>query len=999
MPIDSNIMDSSSPWEIGFGGLPDPSDPLSNVDVLRQIVESAELHHNNAEQAIRELISDCLGDCQTLSTNCVDCVTGAIIRKLDDAEKLSTKADDKVYASILQAIGQAEQATNNVLQIADIIQGNVVVEGVPIGESGSESEAVSGPTQHELEGIAFQAGSDYRNGIVSTPIFSDVADDTIITVNNPIGTAPPSGTVTFPINPPISQPTGTAKIPDGCHCPVGSSWSAIIDANGNAIWACRYPSGKVADLVCDTEPTQPMPEGKCVEIRTKFPECKDMAILCHNGKPLSKSEIMEWCFLYSVGCGGSVCADQFYNPETPTIPFDGNADLTCSEDVQGGIELEPSGAVQPQTDQTLSFPGLLVPIGGPFSPAIPETDKLPIDKCGWPNQNQPPPEPSHGSTITFDYCSPKSWEKGGEEQTEINETFKAVCDDYSPFALWTVSQFYHKLSSGQEKAGYLQKAFIFLGSIAVAVLMIVPCVVVSAIKLVIPLPENCKNASGIGTQITRSLFQFFGRFLQILPDQWTNAIIHISNFNCQTELPQANDLTQARLAGKLKQEEWEFGMKLHGICLDWAQPVLDAGRPFIPANTIFGWCRAGLIDNEEEKNLLKRVALEDETQISNFRFASEAIPPYQDLIRLMVRDVFDDEIAEKYRTDDDFDKKFTGQAKEWAGRQNITEDIFKKQWRSHWQLPSDGQFFEMLHRLRPEKGLVDSLDNPLGVTKEDITEALKINDVMPFWIDRLTAISYRPLGIRQIARAYETNSITANDAKGFYQDIGYEEKDAKILCQYLTVDSAERRAKFLGRPLPSVLEKAFIAGELSEDSYKANLKQAGLPDEIIEERVAYARAKAAIADATEIYKAIRKQFLIGKVNDEEYKQKLLREGFDGERVNEIVRRDNEVKTSRNKEIAVGKMCKLVEQGLLSPQDYFTRAVNLGYKVEDATLLVRSCVAEVQEALRKKVESAIEKAAAAAAKAEALAERARKAREAKLKELAPCKPKPKPFCPV
>jgi hypothetical protein len=51
-----------------------------------------------------------------------------------------------------------------------------------------------------------------------------------------------------------------------------------------------------------------------------------------------------------------------------------------------------------------------------------------------------------------------------------------------------------------------------------------------------------------------------------------------------------------------------------------------------------------------------------------------------------------------------------------------------KEWIAHWDLPSVGQGFEMLHRGE--------------ITEDQLTKLLKAKDIMPFWRDKLTAISW-----------------------------------------------------------------------------------------------------------------------------------------------------------------------------------------------------------------------------------------------------------------
>jgi hypothetical protein len=304
----------------------------------------------------------------------------------------------------------------------------------------------------------------------------------------------------------------------------------------------------------------------------------------------------------------------------------------------------------------------------------------------------------------------------------------------------------------------------------------------------------------------------------------------------------------------------------------------------------------------------------------------------------------------------------------------------------------------MLHRLRPDAGVVDSQGQPLVVTTRDVLAALKTNDYAPAWVEKLTAISYRPFGVRDIARAYETGVITAEQAIGRFMDLGYTRDDAEVRARFMVIDSAERRAKYLGTPDPVKARKDFIDGVIDAADYRNVMFDAGLTVAVIEERVASAQRAAAAARRRVVMAALRKRFLAGGLDTDQYRAELQRAGVSVTQAGSIVDRDAIVRASRFTELSIARMCKLVSQGYLTVDEYQRRAVNLGYTPADALRLVGSCLSDIAEANAAAVEAAIRRARAEADKAAAREERRKREEARRIKAQWPCKRAPKPTCP-
>lgn len=1020
MNTDNQENEDLGPFDLGFAGLPDSEDPVDNVSALLDLVNQTDNHINEAQNAVAQIARECLDRCSDITGDCDDCIRGHVLRYIDATDKIIAKIHNKLIDSVTSTVVDTATALNNVAMIADAVN--------------SGSEELENPVQlpeipiddSELQRIASERGAIFS----STPTSR---------VDEKESATPISGHVP-PSLPPIGSSTGSLSTPENCVCPAG--WQLIDTNNGvpPANYVCFEPVTK-ATRPCGVTPPPPPPPNCINFTELACGGYNETPCIVLNGKQVTIDELIQHCQLCCLATSSNLSCEQIlqcFNVVVPTPPpppppppptqddlsnagacevIDPSEQLEDMAEWESGSLSEYGQEISTEDDPIVytdptTGKSVVVPVGQTDpTQKVAKCGKMSIDDMlqqGLRNGGKVQVGSQKNNNITFttqdtpigrwDYCDLKEYSKVKDVVAEYSKVaYEFGANNAGTGGIISGTKALYSMMAGPQSdtldvpiiAGYAAKAGFSIAKNLLAI---------KTFQDTIPYPNSCDIKSYTSGFIINEMIQELSNSAGFVPKPIITSFEYLQNYQCQYLLPSVNDFDNMYIAGRINIDQWEFGQKMYGYCVDWKRKSIESQRPQIPAEVVYGWCRADLIDDDEKKNLLSYVGICDKTAVDNFELSSEALPGPSDLMRFMVRDVEDESVVTKYCYDDEFDDKFKGCVKEWALRQNMTEKVAKRYWRSHWQIPSVGQGYEMYHRLRPEKGLKDSKNESMEFTKEDLAEMLKINDMAPGFVDKLTEISFRPIGIRQVARAYETDTVKAEDIQGYYQDLGYSKDDSKTLSSYVKVDRAESRAKFLGRPLPSQLEKFFINGEIGEETYRDELLKAGYTTEIVESKVDYARVKGQIADNEIRVKAAKTKYLKGMIDEQEYENTLSAIGIDQERISSIIRRDREVKSSRNKEIVVGKLCSLVKQGLMNPTDYFTRAINFGYKVEDASLLVQSCMVEYQEALQKKVEKQIKEAAALVAKQAAKAEKVRKEMEKAEKAKFPCKNKAKPTCP-
>ncbi|KKL26764.1 hypothetical protein LCGC14_2392040, partial [marine sediment metagenome] len=102
-------------------------------------------------------------------------------------------------------------------------------------------------------------------------------------------------------------------------------------------------------------------------------------------------------------------------------------------------------------------------------------------------------------------------------------------------------------------------------------------------------------------------------------------------------------------------------------------------------------------------------------------------------------------------------------------------------WAAHWALPSIQMGFEMVHR-----GVIGT---------EDLNLLLRAQDIMPFWRDKLTQISFSPLTRVDIRRMHKVGVLTEDDVNRAYHDIGYSDLNSERLTEFTLRLNAPKAAE------------------------------------------------------------------------------------------------------------------------------------------------------------------------------------------------------------
>lgn len=153
-------------------------------------------------------------------------------------------------------------------------------------------------------------------------------------------------------------------------------------------------------------------------------------------------------------------------------------------------------------------------------------------------------------------------------------------------------------------------------------------------------------------------------------------------------------------------------------------------------------------------------------EISLWLTAREVIPSPQELISMAVREAFNDKVAAQFG----YDEGFPTEAAEWAKKQGMGVEWFKRAWRAHWTLPGLVQVREMRNR-----GII---------VDDDVDSFLVAADIPIFWRTALKKYMYSEVTRVDLRRMYALGVINIDEVYDRYLKIGYTPEDAEKLTEW-----------------------------------------------------------------------------------------------------------------------------------------------------------------------------------------------------------------------
>lgn len=446
---------------------------------------------------------------------------------------------------------------------------------------------------------------------------------------------------------------------------------------------------------------------------------------------------------------------------------------------------------------------------------------------------------------------------------------------------------------------------------------------------------------------------------------------YVFNYMNPQFIPDQRELDNMYLTGIVGKEQWTcltkaLGNKpeLFGLNL-----LAKATKPN-PNELVSLWRRANSTDTVNLTARLRTEGVTDPKLVDEYIKLSEQIPQAPDLMRFMVRDVFDADAVKKYRLDDEFGQKYTDKAKALGFVAGLSDETARLEWMAHWRVPSDTSLYTMVHRLRADRydvtewqlrnptedvrGTLPLYDPPPPIFEvADLKYALKINDNLPSFVDSLTAIQYRPITNTDASRLFDLGQFSKQDMTEGFQDNGYTLSDAVILSDFYEAQRNKRIANDTGVWTGRKIISAFKAGTISAEDAD-NLMKTRIADPIVRESVFTDAEKERDSDAkASEMKSLKLKYMHGEYSNEGLELRLENIGIEFVARQYILRTWAAQRTGRSREPRVHMICSWFEKGLITLQDYSDRLVRMGYNDDDVQRIVQTCAADSAAKAAKK----------------------------------------------
>lgn len=396
-------------------------------------------------------------------------------------------------------------------------------------------------------------------------------------------------------------------------------------------------------------------------------------------------------------------------------------------------------------------------------------------------------------------------------------------------------------------------------------------------------------------------------------------------------LPTLDQLVSIKRRGGITEPIFqEIASKL-GYSPEIASKTYRLTETYLTAGDYVSLMRKGALSQDNMNQKLRMLGYEAD-DIQNILKASEYFPPPQDLIHFAVRDVYDSDIVNRFQLKHAMPQKFI----EEAQKVGVTKEQAENYWAAHWKLPSATQGFEMFHRAI--------------IGQEDLHSLLQALDYSPYWRDKMTKLSYRPLTRVDVRRMYKQGTLNEEQVTKAYKNIGYSPEDADFMTSF-TVKYEQTEGEGLTK---TAVINAYKKDFISELDLRNYLKLLGIDDVVIQFYVNITNLEKDSAELDELSTYLRNLYLTGTITIEQAIAEFQNNGAPQHLIQSFTLKLKSRAAQKIKPVPKNDLDNWLKLGIIDESDYSTRMSALGYTDQDITLYMTEFTMENPDGVVKRM---------------------------------------------
>ena len=244
----------------------------------------------------------------------------------------------------------------------------------------------------------------------------------------------------------------------------------------------------------------------------------------------------------------------------------------------------------------------------------------------------------------------------------------------------------------------------------------------------------------------------------------------------------------------------------------------------------------------------------------------QIIPGPMDLLTMVAHEAFEPELYKLMG----LDAEFPDDQVAWLEKQGIDSFWAHKYWISHWQQPSIGMGYEMLHRGQ--------------ITTKELEMLYKTVEIPPYWRDKLTAIAYNPFTRVDVRRMHDLGVIDDTELIRSYMDLGYDETKALKMAQFTVKYNASHEKELTRGAILSSYEKGLI----ERTDAKSLLIAQDYTDDLAEYYLTLSDYKGEQDTQDLLFENIKDQYLLGVMSISTAKSKLSTMGIKANKIDALL---------------------------------------------------------------------------------------------------------------